>query len=343
MKTFKKLALAAVVTALSANMTLAQEVTLRFQHFLSPKGAVPAYFITPWAEKVEKDSGGRIKVEIYPAMQLGGKPPALYDQIRDGVIDGGWAIPAYTPGRFPKAEALELPFISSIDAEVASRVAWDFYEKHLTDSFSDIKILAVHVHGPGVIHTNGKPVNSLEDMNGLKLRTPSRVASSVLEAAGAVPIGMPLPSFPESLAKGVVDGGIIPWEVVVPLKVNELADNHTILGGDTAFYNTTFIWGMNKAKYDSLPDDLKAVIDANSGLEASAWAGRAMNTGDIPSREATEAAGNNIIRLSEEETARWKELAAPILDQWVEEMEGKGLPGAEMIQDVRALAETYAK
>ena len=96
---FKKLALASVLAAATGWTAAAQEVTLRFQHFISPKGAVPALFMTPWSEKVMKDSGGRIKIELYPGMQLGGKPPALYDQIRDGVIDGGWALPAYTPGR----------------------------------------------------------------------------------------------------------------------------------------------------------------------------------------------------------------------------------------------------
>ena len=131
----------------------AEEVTLRFQHFVSPKSSAPALFMTPWAEKVERESGGRIKVEIYPAMQLGGTPPAIYDQIRDNVIDGGWTIPGYTPGRFPGTEAFELPFISSTSAEATSRAVFEFYQKYLQDEFSEVKILAVHVHGPGVVHT----------------------------------------------------------------------------------------------------------------------------------------------------------------------------------------------
>ncbi|NNF71873.1 MAG: C4-dicarboxylate ABC transporter, partial [Rhodobacteraceae bacterium] len=145
----------AVALGLSTTVAVAQDVTLRCQHFLSPQGSVPKFFIEPWARKVETDSNGRIKVEIYPAMQLGGSPPALYDQIRDGVIDCGWALPAYTPGRFPESEAFELPFMTSMSAEASSRAAWEFTEKYAMERFGDIKVLAVHVHGPGVIHKKG--------------------------------------------------------------------------------------------------------------------------------------------------------------------------------------------
>ena len=124
--TMKATLAGAFALGLSATASFAQDVTLRCQHFLPPKGSTPLYFMAPWAEKIEKDSGGRIKVELYPAMQLGGKPQALYDQIRDGVIDCGWALPAYTPGRFPEAEAFELPFMTSRNAAASSKAAWEF-------------------------------------------------------------------------------------------------------------------------------------------------------------------------------------------------------------------------
>ncbi len=339
---FRTATAAALVSLALSAPAMAQEVTLRFQHFISPKGSIPAGFITPWAERIEAESDGRIKVEIFPNMQLGGAPPALYDQIRDGVVDGGWTIPGYNAGRFPAAEAFELPFMGATDAETTSRAAWEFYEKYLQDEFKDVKVLAVHVHGPTVIHTRNKPVRSLEDMKGLKLRTPTRLASKLLEATGATPIAMPVPAFPENLSKGVVDGGVIPWEIVPPLKVHELATSHTTLGGDRAMYNTMFIFGMNRSTYDGLPDDLKAVIDNNSGVEMSALAGRAMDEGDIPGRQLTEARGNEIIELSDEETARWRALAEPIIADWIEEMNDLGLPGAQMVEDARALVAKHA-
>ena len=340
--TLKSAVAGAVALGLSASFAVAQEVTLRFQHFISPKGSVPAYFMAPWAEKVMADSGGRIKIELYPGMQLGGKPPALYDQIRDGVIDGGWAIPSYTPGRFPEAEAFELPFMTTMSGEASSRAAWDYTVKHMGERFGDVKILAVHVHGPGVIHKKGDPVMSTADFDGLKLRGPSRQANKLLETLGATPVGMPVPAFPEALSKGIVDGGVIPWEIVPPLKVHELADSHTQIAGDRALYNTFFIWGMNKASYEALPDDLKAVIDANSGVETSAWAGRAMDEGDVLGEKVVKGTDNKIHTLSEEETAKLKAIGEELTQAWIDEVTSKGLDGAAMVADAQALVAKYA-
>lgn len=333
------LAIAAVAaTGFTATTAAAADVTLRCQHFISPKGAVPSRFMEPWIEKVEAEANGKLKIELYPAMQLGGKPPALYDQIRDGVIDCGWALPAYTPGRFPTTEALEQPFVTSLSAENSSRAAWEYVQKHSLDELKDVHLIAVHVHGQGVINKKGAPVKTMEDMAGLKLRGPSRAANALLESMGATPIGMPVPAFPEALSKGVVDGGVIPEEITVPLKVHELADSHTYIGGDRSLYNTFFIWAMNKDSYNSLPDDIKAVIDANSGLEASAWAGRAMDEGDAAMRPIIRATDNTFYTLTDEERARWVEKAQPVLDAWVANTEN----GAELLADAKALVAKYS-
>ena len=344
MKTILKSALiGALALGIGAGAAFAQEVTLRFQHFISPKGSVPKYFMQPWADKIAEESGGRIKIEIYPAMQLGGKPPALYDQIRDGVIDGGWAIPAYTPGRFPEAEAFELPFMTSMSAEASSRAAWDYTQKYLQERFSDVHLLAVHVHGPGIIHKKGDPIRALSDFQGLKLRGPSRQANKLLEAVGATPVGMPVPAFPEALSKGVVDGGVIPFEIVPALKVQELTDSSTKVGGDRSLYNTYFIWAMNKDAYESLPDDLKAVIDANSGIETSAWAGRAMDEGDKVGEKIVADNGNTIYTMDEATTAELRAIGDKLTQAWIEEMTSKGLDGAAMVADAKALVAKYSE
>ena len=320
----------------------AQEVTLRFQHFVSPNSANPAHFIEPWAEKVEKESGGRIKVEIYPFMQLGGTAPEQYDLIVDGVIDGGWVIPGYQAGRFPETEVLELPFMVTKSAEEASLAAWTFTQKYLTDDFADVHLIAAHMHGRGLIHMKGEAPETVDDLQGKKLRGPSRPATLLLEKLGAVPIGMPVPQFPEALSKGVLDGGVITWEMSPSLKLDELTDSHTDVAGDKSLYNLFFIWGMNKDVYDSLPDDLKAVIDANSGLETSAWAGRAHDTGDAEGRAVMEAAGNQIATLSEEETAHIRELGDEVIDEWIADMDAKGLPGQQLVDDARAMVAVAA-
>lgn len=329
----RKILLFTVLCVAGISQAAAQEVTLRFQHFVSNKAAIPAGFILPWADKVMEESGGRIKIEVYPSMQLGGKAPALYDQIRDGVIDGGWAIPAYTPGRFPEVEAFELPFVTTNSAEDSSRASWEYTQKHAKDRLGDVHLIATHVHGPGVIHKKGDPIKSVADFQGLKVRGPSRQANKLLEELGATPVGMPVPAFPENLSKGVVDGGVIPWEIVVPLKVHELADSHTVIAGDNAMYNTYFIFAMNKKAYADLPDDLKAIIDANTGAEASAWAGKAMDDGDDRSLEITQGTDNVIHELSDAETDEIKTIGAAVAAAWIEEMNEKGLPGQEMYDD----------
>ena len=339
----KKLLIAGALALVCSTHVSAQEFTLRFQHFVSPKSAVPSGFMKPWAEKIMAESGGRLKIELFPGMQLGGKPQALYDQIRDGVIDGGWALPAYTPGRFPEAEAFELPFMTTISAEQSSRASWVYTQKHLVERMRDVHLIATHVHGPGILHKKGGAIKSIKDFEGLKLRGPSRQANKLLETLGASPVGMPVPAFPENLSKGVVDGGVIPWEIVVPLKVHELADSHSYPAGEKSLYNTFFIWAMNKNSYNKLPDDLKAIIDANSGLEASGWAGRAMDEGDARSFKVTTDTGNEIHQLSEETTEDIKAISAELAMDWITEMTDKGLDGKAMFDDAMQAVSNESK
>lgn len=339
-----KSAIAGAISLAAATALNAQDVTLRFQHFVSPKSANPTFFMQPWANKIENDSGGRIKVEIYPFMQLGGKAPNQYDLIRDGAIDGGWIIPGYQPGRFPEVEALELPFMVTKSGELASRTAWKFTEKHLMDDFADVKLIAAHMHGPGIVHKKGGSLGRVEDFTGLKLRGPSRAASLLLNKLGAVSVGMPVPAFPDALSKGVVDGGVITWEMSPSLKLDELTESHTDVAGDMSLYNLYFLWAMNKQAYEALPDDLKAVIDANSGLETSAWAGRAHDEGDVIGRRKMEIAGNEISELSEAETKRIRGLGQAVELDWIVEMTTKGLDGAGLVSDAKALmAEVLAE
>lgn len=346
MKSFsvRKLALAAAVAAsglVGASVaSFAQEVTLRLHQFLPPQANVPKLVLDPWADKVEKDSGGRIKIERYPAMQLGGTPPQLYDQARDGIVDIVWTLPGSTPGRFPSTEVFELPFMMT-NAEATSRAYWDLYEKYMKDTeFKDTHVLGVWVHGPGMLHSKA-PIEKLDDLKGMKIRAPTRIINSLLGQLGATPVGMPVPQITESLSKGVIDGCVIPWEVTPALKVPELVSNHTEFGGDQALYTTTFVLAMNKAKYDSLPDDLKKVIDDNSGQEFAAFAGSTQAGADGPSRQIAVDRGNNIIQINAEDTETWKKAAEPVYAQWVEEMKEKGIDGQKLIDEARALIDQY--
>lgn len=335
MKKLAGVGIAALLSATAMSSAFAQEVTLKLHQFLPAQANVPKLVLDVWADNVEKDSGGRIKVERYPSMQLGGKPPELMDQAIDGVADIVWTVVGYTPGRFPSTEVFEMPFIMT-NAEAVSRAYWIMFEKHMKDTeFKDVHILGTWVHGPGLIHTN-KPVAKVEDLNGMKIRGGSRTINNLLTRFGATPVGMPVPAVSEGLSKGVIDGTTIPWEVTAALKVPELVKNHTEFS-NKALYTLTFVLAMNKPKYESLPDDLKKVIDDNSGLEFSAFAGKTQEASDAPARAAAVALGNNIITLTDEQVAEWEAAAAPIIDEWVAEVTAKGIDGQALVDEARAL------
>ena len=339
---FIKSVITAGALAVSASTAFAQDVTLRMHQFLPPQAGVPANILIPWAEKVTADSGGKLKVEVFSAMALGGTPPQLIDQARDGVVDIVWTLPGYTPGRFPSVEVFELPFMMT-DAEAASRAYWELFKSDMEASeFKDLKILGTWVHGPGVLHTKGDGVTKLEDMSGKKLRGPTRVINDLLNEMGATPVGMPVPAIPEALSKGVVDGTVIPWEVTSALKIPELTDSHTEFGGDTALYTAAFVLAMNKAKFDSLSDEMKAVLEANSGLEFSGNAGKVMQGLDAPSRIKAVDAGNTMHMIDGDELARWKDTAKAVETRWISEMDGKGIDGAGLIERARALIDKHS-
>ncbi len=313
----------------------AAEHEFNLQSFLPAQATIPSKIIDVWADKVEADSDGRIKITRYPSMQLGGKPPELIDQVIDGVIDITWNVIGYTPGRFPSTEVFELPFMVN-DAGPASGAFWKMMESGIAErEFGDVKVLGAWVHGPGVIHSN-KPVTTPEDFNGMKIRGASRQVNALLNTLGATPVGMPVPAVPEALSKKVIDGTTIPWEVTKALKVPELVENHTEFTGPM-MYTVTFVLAMNKGKYDALPDDLKKVIDDNSGLEFSVFAGTTQQAYDDPSRKLAVDRGNNIITLNEEQSAVWAQAAQPVYDTWISEMQEKGVDGQALIDEAKSL------
>ena len=180
----------------------------------------PSTLLTPWCDKIAKDSNNRMKCQIYPAMQLGGAPPQLIQQAMDGVADIVWTLPGYTAGRFPMMEVFELPFMSQ-SAEATSQAAWDYYTQYGYKEFPGIKALAVNVHDNGYVHTVAKQVKVMADFKGLKMRAPTRQTNKLLGALGATPVAMPLPALGDALSKGVVDGYMLPWEVIPSIKAHE--------------------------------------------------------------------------------------------------------------------------
>jgi TRAP-type transport system periplasmic protein len=330
-------ALATATLASNAQST----VTLKFHTFMAPSSNVWLNMHKAWMAKVEKESNGRIKFEAYPAMQLGGTPVQLYDQARDGIVDIIWTLPGNTAGRFPRVEVFELPFIMT-NAEATSRAYWEYVQTMAPDEFKDVQVIALQVHGPGVIHTADKAVKSVADMKGLKMRAPTRQVTKLLGALGATPVGMPLPNIPDALSKGTINGAVIPWEVVPSVKVQELTKFHAEFdpaGG--ALYTTTFVMAMNKAKYNSLPADLKKIIDNNSGIETSGWLGKTQNAGDPAGRKTASDRGNTIYTVGAAEAQEFRRASRAIEIEWVEDMNKRGFDGKKLLDGARALIDKH--
>lgn len=336
---FLKSAVAGAVVAstmgLSTISAKAAEVTLRLHQFLPPQATVPKKVLKPWGEKLKTESGGKLVIEHFDAMALGGRPPALIDQAIDGVADITMTVVGYTPGRFPRTEVFELPFMMRDPVATALAFQQLVDEDFQSNEYKDLKVLGAWVHGPGVVHTK-TGVSKLEDMQGKKLRGPTRVINDMLKELGATPVGMPLPAVPEALSKGVIEGTVIPWEVSPAIKLAELAGKHTEFSGEEALYTATIVLVMNKAKYESLPDDIKAVLDANSGAALSRFAATEMAAADAPGRAIAEKNGNDITVLDANEVARWKAAAQPVIARWVEEMKSKGIDGQALIDKATA-------
>lgn len=343
MQAARRLALAATLAAGLGVQAGAQEVTLKVHHWASPRSNQHARMLVPWCEKVMKESANRIKCDVFHSMQLGGAAPQLYDQARDGVVDVVFTIPGYTAGRFPLIEAFELPFMMS-NAESTSRAAWDYSTTVGKDDFKDTQLIAVNLNGPCNVYTSKKAVKSQSDLRGLKVRAPSRQTGKMLAMLGATPVGMPLPAIPEALSKGVIDGAVVPYEIAPAIKLQELSK--FVAETDRTFpamCATVFVTTMSKAKYNAMPADLRAVIDHNSGVETSAWFGRAMAEGDVSGKQAMTAGGVVVHSIPAAELERWQQATASLDEAWAREMDGKGVDGAKLLATARGLIRQHTK
>ena len=330
----KKLILAAAGLLLMTTAAAAQEVTLRLHHFMGEKAPLHGKMMVPLSAAIEEASEGRMKVEVFSGMSLGGRPGDLYDQAADGAVDIVVTLPGYTAGRFNRSEVFELPFMMK-DPVATAEAYYDLITQELQDGeFEETKILTSWVHGPGVLHSK-EPISSLEDMVGQEMRGPTRVVTDLLGELGATPVGMPLPLIPENLSKGVISGTVLPWEVTPSIRLAELVSNHTELSGDTSLYTAVFIMAMNWDSYEGLPDDLRQILDDHTGKGLAASTAQVMLDADAGGRNV--ASGNTFITLDGAEVERWKAAAQPVVDRWVTRAGEMGFDGEAAIAQARAL------
>jgi TRAP-type C4-dicarboxylate transport system substrate-binding protein len=320
----------------------AQEVTLRLHHYVPPVSFPHTRFVMPWAEKVERESGGRIKVIVHPGMQLGGTQAQLIDQVRDGVVDIVWTMPGVTAGRFPKTEIFELPFVHT-HAMASTMALQDYYDKHLRDEYKDVHVLLLHTNDGLLVHAN-KPIRRIEDYAGLRLRTPNRAGSVFLRAVGATPVGAPITEVPQMMAKGTIDGTLISYEIALPLKLHEMARNHSDFAGPQPRVQApVFLFAMNRQRYEQLPDDLKRVIDANSGRALAPVAARTWAAVEKIGEDAARAQGNTFATMPIEEVDRVKAALAPEVARTLRELSGRGIDAQALYDDAREMVRRQAE
>ncbi|MDN5842208.1 MAG: TRAP transporter substrate-binding protein [Alcaligenaceae bacterium] len=294
-------------------------VTLRFEHFLPANSNAQVNVIEPWCDDLNKESKGRIQCEIYPSMQLGGKPSELNDMVRHGVVDIVWTALGYSAGSFPRSEVLELPFMLPTDGRVASKIIWDFANSYGKEDFAPYKVLAVYSDVGGTVHTTKKEVKTIDDMAGLRLRASTRLASRFLESVGATPVSMPPSQIADSLSKGVLDGALAAWEVVPPTKLDETTFYHTQTGQDQAATTiTTLAVLMNKQRFDGLPDDLKAIIDKYSGQALTDRFAMAWHKATTSIEEKVSAnPKQTVVTWSDDAYQAMKKKAQSVTDEWM--------------------------
>ena len=318
------------------------EFTLKLHHLLPPMSEVHTDILLPWAQKIEQESGGRIHIDVFPALQLGGKPAQLFDQARTGVADITWTVAGYTPGRFPKADVFELPFMAA-SAEATSRAIQTYADKEMQGDFDNVKLLAIHTNGTGVFHSRDHAIRSIDDLKGLKVRAPNKSIAEALELMGASPTFIPAPQLPSALSKGVVDVAALSYDVVKPLKVHELVRSHTRFGGERGLYAQVFLFTMNKDSYERLPADLRAVIDHNSGVELAAWMGRELDKMEQTGMQIVASTHNETIVLGDAETRRCQALVQPVINSWIADMDAQKLDGSRLYQEANTLINQFSR
>ena len=319
------------LTATSALSAGAKPTKLTFSIFFPPThGQTKAAMA--WAKEIEKRTDNKVQISVFPGGTLT-KAPQCYSGTVKGISDLGFSLFAYTRGRFPVMAAVDLP-MGYADGKVASRVAQEFAIAFKPKELSDVKVLYLHAHGPGLLHTK-KPVKKLEDLKGMKIRA-TGLSAKIVKALGGVPVAMPQGGTYEALKKGVVEGTFGPMEVLKGWKQAEVIKYTTECY--SIGYTTTFFVVMNLDKWNSLPADIKKIFDEVSDKYTDVH-GNVWDSTDQEGRKYTLSLGNEIISLSDEESARWRKAVEPVINDYITSTPD----GDKYVKKIRELMKTYSK
>jgi TRAP-type C4-dicarboxylate transport system substrate-binding protein len=302
----------------------AASTKLTYSNFFPP-GHIQSKLAEAWCKEVEKRTNGEVVVEYFPGQTLT-KARQVYDGVVEGISDLGFSVLAYTRGRFPVISAVDLP-LGYTSGKVATQVVNAVYDKFQPAELMDTKVMYLHAHGPGLIHTKGKAVRKMEDMKGLKFRGHG-TSALVVEALGGTPVPKPMPETYQMLQKGVVDGAVYPFEANKGWKLGEVTNYCT--ADFSAAYTTSFFVVMNKDKWNSLSAKNQKIIE-EINKEWIVKHGEAWDTSDAEGIVFFLNQGSQIIGLDAKEAERWRNAVAPIIDDYIKNTKAKGLPGDEIV------------
>lgn len=337
------LLLTGVLLCVSTLVAKDEVKTLTVHHFLSSKSAFQTKFLEPWAKKVEEASGGKLKIEIFPSMSMGGKPNELYKQVRDGSADIVWTLPGYTPGVFPRTEVFELPTVhigDSVATSIAIREQFDL----IKDDFTEVEPLLIYVAAGNAIHTVNKRISNISDLKGLKLRAPSRTAGWYIEAMGAESVGMPLPDLPQALSKNAIDGGLIPFEVFPPYKFAQLTQ-YSIEGEKGERFGTSvFMLLMNKDRFTSLSKELQKVLLDSVDMNTVKEVGQIWMDEEKPGMEMQKASKDGeIVKLDAKAMVEFNKAGEEVVQRWIKEAVSNGIDGQKLVDSARKAISNNSK
>lgn len=303
------------------------KVELKLHSFVPPTHSIWLDPLTPWAKEVEKRSNGRMTVRMFPSMQLGGRPPELYRQMVQGIADIVFTLPGYTASDFPMMSLTELPGTAT-DAEDGTRKLWANFDKFFAKEYEAAKVLMLWNSDTAGVMSRAKPIRTMEDMKGMRIRTPSRAQSAQLTALGAIPVDMPVTQIYNALERGVVDATMIPLSAMLDFKLLEVVKYLTV---DAPLGRSPFLVAMNRKRYEGLAPDLKKIIDDTTGLEMSLGGARSY---DKKNKQALEEGRKQreVISLDPKERERWLAIFRKLAQEQAAEIDKKGLPGTALVR-----------
>lgn len=316
--------------------TSTEVTTLRFSHFWPATSSFSKEVLEPWVKNIEDQSDGRLKVELYPSASLS-KPQVTYEAAVKGTVDIGSQAHGYTNGRFPLTQVAELPGLSSSATQMGCILQTLYDNGTIASEYEDSHVLFMYGAGPGSLHTSNKLIKTPDDMKGMRIRRPSAVAGDIIESMGASPVGLPANDIYTSLQRGVVDGLSFPWEAVTTFKIDEVTKYHT----NIPFYSSALMVAMNKDNYDKLPDDLKKVLDDNSGMALAKKVGEVFDKHDKLAIQNAKNLGHEIVEIPDPlNDPMWKGPLEQGTKKYLDDVKGLGLDADGVYQAAKAASST---